>query len=50
VVEDALSGVAAGRAGAFGMVIGVARSGDPAALLEAGADLVVDDLAAVVPV
>ncbi len=45
VVEDALAGIAAGRAGGFGMVIGVARSGDGAALRAEGADPVVDDLA-----
>jgi alpha,alpha-trehalase len=45
VVEDARSGVEAGRAGGFGLVIGVARHGDAASLREAGADLVVDDLA-----
>lgn len=45
VVEDALSGVAAGRAGNFGLVVGVARSGQQAALLEAGADVAVADLA-----
>ena len=45
VVEDALAGVAAGRAGEFGLVLGVARSAAPADLLAAGADIVVDDLA-----
>ncbi|HEY5664333.1 MAG TPA: HAD-IA family hydrolase [Ilumatobacter sp.] len=45
VVEDATSGVAAGAAGGFAMVIGVDRGGNRAALLAAGADLVVDDLA-----
>lgn len=45
VVEDALSGVEAGRAGEFGLVVGVARHGDAQSLREAGADLVVDDLA-----
>lgn len=45
VVEDAIAGVAAGRQGRFGLVIGVDRSGDPEALREAGADLVVGDLA-----
>jgi len=45
VVEDALSGVAAGHAGHFGLVVGVARQGQNDALLEAGADVVVDDLA-----
>jgi alpha,alpha-trehalose phosphorylase len=44
VVEDALAGVAAGRAGAFGLVIGVARGAGAEELLAAGADLVVDDL------
>jgi alpha,alpha-trehalose phosphorylase len=44
VVEDALAGVAAGRAGEFGIVIGVARGAAAAALREAGADVVVDDL------
>ena len=45
VVEDALAGVAAGRAGGFGLVVGVARHAAPADLRTAGADLVVDDLA-----
>jgi beta-phosphoglucomutase family hydrolase len=47
VFEDALSGVAAGRAGAFGYVVGVDRvGGDHAAQLrEHGADIVVRDLA-----
>ena len=44
VVEDALAGVAAGRAGAFGLVIGVARGAAPDELLAAGADMVVGDL------
>jgi alpha,alpha-trehalose phosphorylase len=44
VVEDALAGVAAGRAGGFGLVIGVARNGSRAALMSAGADIVVEDL------
>jgi beta-phosphoglucomutase family hydrolase len=44
VVEDAVSGVAAGRAGAFGLVVGVDRGAGPEALLANGADLVVDDL------
>ncbi len=47
VIEDALSGVQAGRAGHFGLVIGVARSGDTASLLENGADTAVTDLSAV---
>ncbi len=46
VVEDAESGVAAGRAGGFGRVVGVDRvgGGHGAALAATGADLVVDDL------
>jgi trehalose 6-phosphate phosphatase len=47
VVEDALSGVEAGRRGGFGLVIGVDRLGQAEALREAGADVVVDDLAEV---
>jgi beta-phosphoglucomutase family hydrolase len=45
VVEDAISGVAAGHAGHFGLVLGVDRGGNRQALGDAGADLVVDDLA-----
>lgn len=45
VYEDALAGVAAGRAGAFGFVIGVDRVGQAGALTEHGADIVVTDLA-----
>lgn len=45
VVEDATAGVEAGRRGGFALVIGVSRSGDPAALTEHGADVVVTDLA-----
>ena len=45
VVEDALSGVRAGRAGAFGLVVGVDRGAGHAALVEHGADVVVSDLA-----
>ena len=44
VVEDAISGVAAGHAGHFALVLGVDRGGNRQALTEAGADLVVDDL------
>lgn len=44
VVEDAESGVASGRAGAFGLVVGVNRGAGAATLMEQGADLVVDDL------
>ena len=49
VVEDALAGVAAGPAGEFGLVIGVARSAAPADLRSAGADLVVGDLEEILP-
>lgn len=49
VVEDAVSGVAAGAAGRFGMVIGVDRGAGRAALSAAGAQLVVRDLAELVP-
>lgn len=44
VVEDALVGVAAGRAGGFGLVVGVARSAAPCDLHDHGADVVVADL------
>lgn len=44
VVEDAISGVQAGRSGGFGLVIGVARHGDSEELKKHGADLVVCDL------
>jgi len=44
VVEDAISGVQAGHAGGFGLVIGVDRHGDADALLDNGADIVVKDL------
>lgn len=49
VVEDALSGVEAGRAGGFGLVVGVARKDDAEALRAHGADLVVRDLAELLP-
>jgi beta-phosphoglucomutase family hydrolase len=45
VYEDALAGVAAGRAGAFGFVVGVDRVGQAEALRQHGADVVVKDLA-----
>lgn len=44
VIEDALSGVQAGRAGTFGLVIGVDRGAGEQALLDHGADRVVADL------
>jgi len=45
VYEDALAGVEAGRAGGFGLVVGVDRAGQATALREHGADIVVKDLA-----
>lgn len=48
VVEDALSGVAAGHAGRFGLVIGVDRGVGGDRLRRAGADVVVSDLAELV--
>jgi HAD superfamily hydrolase (TIGR01509 family) len=45
VFEDALSGVAAGRDGHFGLVVGVDRGVGADRLTDAGADIVVDDLA-----
>ncbi|MCV7257828.1 beta-phosphoglucomutase family hydrolase [Mycobacterium shimoidei] len=45
VFEDALSGVAAGRAGNFGFVVGVDRVGQADELRSHGADVVVTDLA-----
>ncbi len=45
VFEDALAGVEAGRAGHFGWVVGVDRTGQAAALREHGANVVVKDLA-----
>jgi beta-phosphoglucomutase family hydrolase len=44
VYEDALAGVEAGHAGGFGRVIGVDRVGQRDALLDHGADIVVEDL------
>ena len=45
VFEDAVAGVAAGRAGSFGWVVGVDRIGHADALRREGADRVVSDLA-----
>jgi beta-phosphoglucomutase family hydrolase len=44
VFEDALAGVAAGRAGGFGFVVGVDRLDQATELIEHGADVVVGDL------
>ena len=49
VVEDAVSGVAAGAAGGFALVVGVDRGVGAAALTDAGADVVVSDLAELLP-
>ena len=48
VVEDAVSGVRAGVAGGFGLVVGVDRGAGPA-LQDAGAGIVVSDLADLLP-
>jgi beta-phosphoglucomutase family hydrolase len=45
VFEDALAGVAAGRAGGFGCVVGIDRVGQADELREHGASVVVKDLA-----
>ncbi|OAX67808.1 hypothetical protein A5N15_00375 [Rothia kristinae] len=45
VIEDAVSGVQAGKAGGFGLVVGINRHGDRADLEEAGADVVHNDVA-----
>jgi beta-phosphoglucomutase family hydrolase len=49
IFEDSLAGVAAGRAGDFGFVVGVDRVGQADALRERGADVVVSDLADLLP-
>jgi beta-phosphoglucomutase family hydrolase len=49
VFEDALAGVQAGRAGGFGCVVGVDRADQARALREHGADVVVGDLAELIP-
>jgi beta-phosphoglucomutase family hydrolase len=45
VVEDAATGVRAGVAGGFALVIGIARSNNAVELYDQGADVVVQDLA-----
>ena len=47
IVEDAISGVEAGRRGGFGLVIGVDRGGDGDQLRRHGADVVVNDLSVI---
>lgn len=49
VLEDAISGVQAARAGAFGLVIGVNRGAGVGELSAAGAHLVVSDCAELLP-
>lgn len=49
VFEDAISGVAAGRAGNFGLVVGVDRHDQREDLLRNGADVVVQDLSQLLP-
>jgi beta-phosphoglucomutase family hydrolase len=49
VLEDALSGVAAGEAGHFKLVVGVGGEGEAQALLDHGADRVVADLTELIP-
>jgi beta-phosphoglucomutase family hydrolase len=44
VVEDAVSGVQAGKKGKFGLTIGIARENNVNELQEAGAHIVVEDL------
>ena len=44
VIEDAISGAQAGRAGGFGLVVGVDRAGNGDVLAAAGADIVCSDL------
>jgi beta-phosphoglucomutase-like phosphatase (HAD superfamily) len=45
VFEDAVSGVQAGHAGGFGLVVGVDRGVGAQRLTESGADVVIADLA-----
>lgn len=49
VFEDAVSGVQAGAAGDFGLVVGVNRGAGADVLRDHGADIVVDDLAELLP-
>lgn len=49
VVEDAIAGVQAARAGGFGLVVAVARHGNRNELAEAGADTVIEDLTTILP-
>jgi beta-phosphoglucomutase family hydrolase len=49
VIEDAISGVQAGKRGRFGLVIGVDRKGNAEELKENGAQMIVRDLAELLP-
>ncbi|MFO8088642.1 MAG: beta-phosphoglucomutase family hydrolase [Desulfatiglandaceae bacterium] len=49
VIEDALSGIQAGKRGGFGLVLGVARSVSPDEMRRNGADVVVPDLGDLLP-
>jgi trehalose 6-phosphate phosphatase len=49
VIEDSIAGVAAGRAGGFGLVVGVDRGNKEALLLAEGADHVATDLMELAP-
>jgi beta-phosphoglucomutase family hydrolase len=49
VFEDAIAGVGAARAGGFGLVVGVDRTGAAAELEAGGADVVVSDLTELLP-
>jgi beta-phosphoglucomutase family hydrolase len=44
LVEDAISGVEAGRRGNFGLVVGIARDVDKKALKSCGADIAIHDM------
>lgn len=50
VVEDAIAGVQSGRAGGFGLVVGIDREGNGETLKAHGADLVVSDLGEFLPI
>lgn len=47
ILEDAISGVRAGKKGGFGLIIGVDRAGQEKDLLENGADAVVTNISAI---
>lgn len=49
IVEDSIAGVEAGRKGKFKLVIGVDRAGHSGELKKQGADIVVNDLAELLP-